>query len=175
MRFSPIAFSMSLMFAVVSSSGLSQKPDNQIDPRSIALVTQADAARRTGNLSGAEDLYETALAVDPRNRSAFTGLAEVARKQGLPGKAIRLYFEALAIEPNDPAVLAAQGEAMVEKGAVERAKLNLARVKALCKVSCQPATTLAAVIAKGPPVPVMTAQANTVVPPKGKEETTTKP
>jgi Tfp pilus assembly protein PilF len=175
MRFSPIAFSLSLMFAVVSSSGLSQKPDNQIDPRSTALVAQADAARRSGNLSGAEDLYETALAVDPRNRSGFTGLAEVARKQGLPGKAIRLYFEALAIEPNDPAVLAAQGEAMVEKGALERAKLNLAKIRTLCKVNCQPATSLAAVIAKGPPAPVVTAQANTVVPPKGQEEKTTKP
>ena len=90
-------------------------------------------------ISRAEDLYETALAVDPRNRSGFTGLAEVARKQGLPGKAIRLYFEALAIEPNDPAVLAAQGEAMVEKGALERAKLNLAKIRTLCKVNCQPA------------------------------------
>ena len=175
MRFSPIAFSLSLMFAVVSSSGLSQKPDNQIDPRSTALVAQADAARRSGNFLGAEDLYETALAVDPRNRSGFTGLAEVARKQGLPGKAIRLYFEALAIEPNDPVVLAAQGEAMVEKGALERAKLNLAKIRTLCKVNCQPATSLAAVIAKGPPAPVVTAQANTVAPPKGQEEKTTKP
>jgi Tfp pilus assembly protein PilF len=175
MRFSPIALGLSLMLATVSSSGLTQKPDNQIDPRSAALVSQADSARRAGKLSDAEDLYETALAVDPRNRLAFIGLAEVARKQALPGKAIRLYFEALAIEPNDPATLAGQGEAMVEKGAVERAKLNLAKLKMLCKTECQPATTLAAAIAKGPPVAVQTAQANTVVPPKGEEEKTTKP
>jgi Putative Zn-dependent protease, contains TPR repeats len=175
MRFSPIALGLSLMLATVSSSGLTQKPDSQIDPRSVALVSQADLARRAGKLSDAEDLYETALAVDPRNRFAFIGLAETARKQSLPGKAIRLYFEALAIEPNDPVALAGQGEAMVEKGAVERAKLNLAKLKTICKTGCAPATTLAAAIAKGPPVTVQTAQAGTVVPPKGKEEKTTKP
>lgn len=175
MRFSPIAISLSLMAAAVSSSSLSQKPDNQIDPRSAALTAQADSARKSGNLSNAEDLYETALAVDPRNRGAFIGLAETARKQSLPGKAIRLYFEALAIEPNDPAALAGQGEAMVEKGAVERAKLNLARIRSLCKTACPPATILADAIAKGPPAAVVTAQATTVVPPKGQESKTTKP
>lgn len=175
MRFSPIALGLSLMLAAVSSSGLSQKPDSQLDPRSAALTQQGDAARKTGKLSNARDLYETALAVDPRNRLAFIGLAEVARKQALPGKAIRFYTEALAIEPNDPVALGGQGEAMVEKGAVERAKINLTRVKALCKTSCQPANELAAAIAKGPPPAVVTAQANTVVPPKGKEEATTKP
>jgi hypothetical protein len=99
----------------------------------------------------------------------------VARKQLLPGKAIRLYFEALAIEPNDPVALAGQGEAMVEKGAVERAKLNLAKIRVLCKTGCEPATLLAAAIAKGPPDSVVTAQATTVVPPKGEEAKTIKP
>ena len=175
MRFSPIALGCSLMLATLSSSGFSQKPDSQIDARSVALTAQADAARRAGKLTTAQDLYETALAVDPRNRLAYIGMAEVARKQQLPGKAIRLYFEALAIEPNDPAALAGQGEAMVEKGAVERAKLNLARVKTLCKTECKSATELAAAIAKGPPPTVQTAEASTVVPPKGEEKTTTKP
>jgi Tfp pilus assembly protein PilF len=175
MRFSPIALGLSLMLATVSSSGLSQKPDNQIDPRSAALSQQADSARKAGKLSAAQDLYETALAVDPRNRPAFMGLGEVARKQALPGKAIRFYGEALAIEPNDTTALAGQGEAMVEKGAVERAKLNLARIRTLCKAGCQPATDLAAAIAKGPPPTVVTAQASTVVPPKGEEQVTTKP
>ena len=64
---------------------------------------------------------------------------------------------------------------MVQKGAVERAKANLARIKALCKVDCAPATQLAAVIAKGPPPAVMTAQATSTVPPKGEETRTTKP
>ena len=175
MRFPPIAIVLSLTLAAVSSSGLSQRPDSQIDPRSVSLVSQAEGLRKAGNLAGATDLLESALAVDPRNRAAFISLAEVARAQGLPGKAIRLYFEALAIEPNDLVALSGQGEAMVEKGAVERAKQNLARIKTLCRVECVPAKPRAAVIAKGPPAPVETAQATTKLPPKGEDEKTIKP
>lgn len=175
MRFSPIAVAMSLTLAVVSSAGQGQRPDDQINPRSVALVQQGEAARRAGNLAGANDLFETALAVDPRNRAAFLSLAQVARAQDLPGKAIRLYREALMLEPNDLAALEGQGEAMVQKGAVERARANLVRIKTLCKVDCASATTLAAVIAKGPPPAVVTAQANTTVPPKGKEAPANRP
>ncbi len=175
MRLSPIAVALSLTLAMVSSAGQTQRPDDQINPRSVALVQQGEAARRAGNLVAANDAFESALAVDPRNRGAFIALAAVARQQELPGKAIRLYREALALEPNDLAALTGQGEAMVQKGAVERARANLARIKALCKVECAPATTLAAAILKGPPPAVVTAQATTVVPPKGKEATTTKP
>lgn len=174
MRFSPIALALSLALATVSSSGLSQRPDDQINPRSAALVQQAEAARRAGNFTMANDLLESALAVDPRNRAAFVALGRVAQQQALPGKAIRMYREALALEPNDVAALTGQGEAMVQKGAVERAKANLARIKTLCKADCAPANQLAAAIAKGPPPAVMTAQASTTVPPKD-EKATTKP
>jgi len=169
MRFAPVAIGLSLMLATVSSNSLGQRPDSQIDPRSVALVAQADGLRKAGDLSGANDLLESALAVDPRNRAAFIALAEIARAQSLPGKAIRLYFEALAIEPNDLVALSGQGEAMVEKGAVERAKQNLARIKSICRVECVPAKTLAAAITKGPPPTVVTAQAATKVPPKPEE------
>ena len=175
MRFSPTAIALSLALAAVSSAGLSQQPDDQINPRSEAIQKAGEAARRAGNLTAAADLLETALAIDPRNRPAFISLARVAQTQDLSGKAIRLYREALAIEPNDLEALKGQGEAMVQKGAVERAKANLARIKTICKVECAQSTTLAAVIAKGPPPAVVTAQATTVVPPKGKEVVAPKP
>lgn len=175
MRFSPVAIALALSLAVVSSSGIGQKRDDQINPRSMALLQQGEAARAAGNLTTANDLLETALAVDPRNRAAFVALAHVAQAQQLPGKAVRLYREALALEPNDVAALAGQGEAMVQKGAVERAKQNLAKVRTLCKADCPAAGELAAAIAKGPPPAVVTAQATTIVPPKGGEVATTKP
>lgn len=175
MRFSPIAAALALALATVSSAVQGQKPDDQISPRSLALLEQGEAARKAGNLVAANDALESALAVDPRNRAAFVTLGKVALAQALPGKAIRMYREALALEPNDVAALGGQGEAMVQKGAVERAKVNLARIRTLCKTDCAPATQLAAVIAKGPPPAVVTAQANDTVPPKGKEVTTTKP
>jgi len=170
MRLSPIAVALSLTLAVTSSVAGGQKPDDQISPRSMALLQQGQAQQRAGNLAGATDTIETALAVDPRNRAAFIALAQVAQAQQLPGKAIRLYFEALQLEPNDIAALSGQGEAMIEKGAVERAKANLAKIKTLCKTECTAATQLAAAIAKGPPPSVVTAQATpTVVPPKEDE------
>lgn len=175
MRFSPTAIALSLALAAVSSAGIGQKPDDQINPRSLALLQQGEAARKAGNFPMASDLLETSLAVDPRNRAAFVALGRVAQAQGLPGKAIRMYREALSLEPNDLAALGGQGEAMVQKGAVERARMNLARIKTLCKADCPAGAQLAAAIAKGPPPAVITAQATTKVPPKGQETTTTKP
>jgi len=168
MRFSPVAIAMSLTLLVVSSGAIGQKADDQINPKSLALLAQGQSELKAGNLTAAQDALETALAVDPRNRSAFVALGRVAQAQQLPGKAIRLYFEALSLEPNDVNALSAQGEAMVQKGAVERARANLARVKALCKSECAPAVQLAAAIAKGPPPAVVAAaQPSDKVPPKG--------
>src|SRR4051812_14228040 len=143
MRLTPIALSAAIMLAAVSSAGLSQKPDDQIDARSMALTEQAQALTAQGRYTEASDLLETALAVDPRNRQAYIGLAEAAEGQKLPGKAVKLYYEALKLEPNDLNALAGQGEALVQRGAVERAKQNLARIKTLCHATCPQATNLA--------------------------------
>jgi hypothetical protein len=49
---------------------------------------------------------------------------------------------------------------MVRKGAVAKARENLARIQKLCMTSCPEQVTLAALIEKGaPPPPVMSAQA----------------
>ena len=152
MRFTAVAAAAGLLLLSVSTSLSAQRADDQIDAKSLALLQQGKAARAAGNLEGATDLLETAVAVDPRNRAAFVELAQVAEGRGLPGKAIRLYREALTLEPNDPAALAGQGQALVMKGAVAQARANLARIRTLCKGQCAPATTLAAAIAKGPPI-----------------------
>lgn len=157
MRITAISAAAALMLLSVSTSLMAQRADNQIDPKSLALLQQGKAARAAGNIEGANDALESALAVDPRNREAYVVLADIARAHGLPGKAIRLYREALALEPNDVAALRGQGEAMVAKGAVGRAKENLAKIEQLCKAACGDATALSAAIAKGPPV--ATAQA----------------
>ena len=171
MRFSPVALALSLALLTVSSGVNGQKADDQINPKSMALLTEGQSLLKAGQLEKANDALETALAIDPRNRAAFVALGRVAQAQQLPGKAIRMYFEALSLEPNDVAALSAQGEAMVQKGAVERARANLARVKTLCKTDCAPAQQLAAAIAKGPPPAVIAAQDSSKVPPKGQEQT----
>ena len=168
MRLTPIALSVALALATMATAGHGQRPDDQIDARSIALMQQGQALTAAGRYGEAIDMLETAHAVDPRNRQAYSALARVAQAQKLPGKATRLYGEALKLEPNDVGALAGQGEALVQRGAVERAKRNLERIKSLCKDPCPHATTLAAVIAKGPPPEVVTARAATtpVTPPQ---------
>lgn len=166
MRISLVSAAAALALLSVSTSINAQRADDQIDARSVALLERGKAARAAGDLDTANGLIESALAVDPRNRPAYLALAEIARAQGLPGKAIRFYREALTLEPNDQAALRGQGEAMVQKGAVERAKENLARLKTLCG-NCADATQLAAAIAKGPPA---TATAQVVPAPKAEEK-----
>ena len=152
MRFTSVALAAALTSVCISTSLSGQRPDDQVDPRSLALLTQGKAERAAGNVEAATDTLETALAVDPRNRAAFVELAQLSQGLGLSGKAIRLYREALLLEPNDIAALEGQGEALVAKGAVTLAQANLTRIKTLCKTACTPATTLAAAIAKGPPI-----------------------
>lgn len=159
MRVTAISAAAALMLLSVSTGLRAQRPDDQIDPKSVALVQQGKAAQAAGNLDGAADSLEAALAIDPRNRDAFVALAEIARARDLPGKAIRYYHQALNLEPNDVAALRGQGEAMVQKGAVEKAKDNLAKIRTLCgSGSCNDGNLLAATIAKGPPI-TATAQA----------------
>jgi tetratricopeptide (TPR) repeat protein len=137
---------------IVASPVIGQRADNQILPRSIELQQQAEQQLAAGKLMEAGDLLETAVAVDPRNRSAFVDLARVAKQQKLFGKAIRLANEALQLEPNDLDAIEVQGEAMVELGAVPRAKENLAKLQKLCSNTCRQVAQLNAAISRGPTV-----------------------
>ena len=74
MRLTPIVLTLAIAAATMASAGQSQRPDDQIDPRSTALVQQAQQQSAAGRLEEANDLLETALAVDPRNRAAYIAL-----------------------------------------------------------------------------------------------------
>lgn len=164
MRFSPAAIALSLLFVTASSMSVGKKPDYQVDPQSLALSAEGDAALKSGDKDSAMGWYETALAVDPLNRAAYVGLAEVAKAQGLKGKAIRFYREALEIDPYDQSIIVAQSEVMVAKGAVEAAQKNLARLRILCRTDCSGADKLAAAIEKAKEKPVVQASAVEIKP-----------
>lgn len=158
MRFTPASIALALALITVSSASHGQRTDAQISPLSITWMQKGLEAQRAGNLNGAVDAFETALAVDPRNRSAYIALAQVAKAQALNGKAIRLYREALLLDPTDLTALAGQGEAMVHKGAVAKAKENLAKMQTLCRGDCSQIGKLAAVIDKGSQTAVLDAR-----------------
>lgn len=156
MRFTPIALAAVLALASVATSIQAQRPDDQVDPKSLALLAQGKTQLAAGQLETATDTIETALAVDPRNRAAYDALGDVARARGLPGLAYRHYREALLLDPNDVVALRGQGEAMVTKGALIKARDNLAKIRKICRnAACPDATALAAVIARGAPQAAM--------------------
>jgi tetratricopeptide (TPR) repeat protein len=131
----------------------SQRADDQILPKSTDLQRQARSLIAAGKLDGAEDLLETALAVDPRNRSAYVDIARVAEKQHLFGKAILMTSKALMLEPNDADAIAVQGEAMVEMGAIARAQANLQKLQMICGAkACPQIAQLSTAISRGPTV-----------------------
>ena len=67
--------------------------------------------------------------------------------------------EALDRDPRNLAAIAGEGQALVEKGALEKAKGSLAKLESLCGASCPETQTLSATIAAGPPARVQTAEA----------------
>ncbi len=137
---------------LLASPVVGQRADNQILPRSVELQQQASAQVTAGKLTEAAEFLETSLAVDPRNRSAFIDLARVAQKQRLFGKAIRLTTKALELEPNDLDAIQVQGQAMVELGALPRARENLAKLQRICTSGCKQADLLSNAISRGPTV-----------------------
>lgn len=164
MRFSPPVMAIAAIFALSSSATFSQQEAYQPDPRSVLLVQDAKAALNSGDTDSAIGLFEAALAIDPANRAAYLGLAETARANGLPGKAIGLYRRILELDPNNVIALSGQGRAYVQRGAVEKAKLNLTRLRDLCEGDCVQVTLLSAALDQGPPPEILSAEAVTPEP-----------
>lgn len=158
MRFTPAALALSLLVAVTASVSQSAPPQ-PLDPRAAGLVAEGRQALAAGDANAAIDAFEAALAIQPGHVAILLNLAEATRKQGMQGKALRYYREALEREPDNIYALSGEGMALLEKGAVERARRNLARLQQLCGGNCPAARDLAAAIAKGPAKPVVTAEA----------------
>ena len=156
MRISVRFLALGAAATLVASPVIGQRPDDQILPQSIEFQKKGEAQLAAGKLMAAADLLETAVAVDPRNRSAFIDLARIAKQEKLFGKAIRLANEALQLEPNDLDAIEVQGEAMVELGAIPRARENLAKLQKLCASGCRQVAELSSAISRGPTVASVT-------------------
>ena len=142
-----ITFGLAVLSLTLSLSGAARAAsDDVLNPLSVRMADAGRAALAKGDASAAIDSFEAALASDPKNVSAFTGIAQSYEKLGLPGKAVKYYREALVLNPSDLAALEGQGKAYVTRGATARAQVNLARIKALCKADCSAATRLEAAI-----------------------------
>lgn len=146
MRFAPVSLALSLVFAISASGGQSAPPEG-LDPRAAALESDGKAALASGNIDKATDGFEAALAVQPGSTRLVLDLAEAARRQGMQGKALHYYRAVLARDAVNLDAIAGEGEALAEKGAIEKARVNLARLEGLCGKGCDAAKHLDASIA----------------------------
>ena len=158
MRDTPAALALSLLAAVTASVSLSAPP-SPLDPRAAVLLAEGRKALAAGDANTAVDDYEAALVIQPGHVAILLNLAEASRKQGLQGKALRYYREVLEADPGNVFAISGEGMALVEKGAVERARRNLARLEQICGSGCVPAKDLAAAIQQGPAPQMVSADA----------------
>ena len=156
MRFAPVSLALSLVLAISASVGHSA-PGEALDTRALALEGEGRAALAVGDVDKATDAFEAALAVQPGSGRITLELAEAARRQGMQGKALHYYRRVLTNEPHNLDAIAGEGEALAEKGALDKARTNLAKLEALCGVGCSAAQKLSAAIAKGPTAKVVIA------------------
>lgn len=163
MRYTPVAFALSLLATVTASGGLGAAPQ-PLDSRAAALLAQGRAELAAGAVDKATDSFEAALAIQPGSVPIYLGLGDASRKQGMQGKALHYYRLALQSEPGNLLAILGEGAALAEKGATEKARRNLARLEGLCGKSCEATRQLAAAIARGPAPKVVTAEAVTPEP-----------
>ncbi|MEL6709261.1 MAG: hypothetical protein AAFP79_13345 [Pseudomonadota bacterium] len=159
MRFAPAAAALSLFLATTAS--VTSAGEKAPDPRAGMLIEQGRTALASGDTQGAIDAFEAALTVDPGYTPIFLELADVARAEGLQGKAIKYYRETLERDPGNFKAISGEGAALVEKGALEKAKRNLARLQSLCGDACPETLSLMTRIEAGPPARLAAEQADT--------------
>ena len=157
MRFTPAAFALSLLAAMTASVG--HGADRVPDPRAASLVAEGRSELGSGQVQAAINSFEAALAIDPGFSDVYIHLAEASRRDGLQGKAIHYYREALKREPRNFAAISGEGEALLEKGALEKARRNLAQLESLCGKTCIETQQLSAAIRRNPQGSVLTAEA----------------
>ncbi|WP_265570588.1 tetratricopeptide repeat protein [Sphingomicrobium nitratireducens] len=150
MRITPLALALGLAASTVSVPTLASEQAMKSDPRSAALLEKGKALRAAGKLVEADDALEAALVADPANRAAFVEMARVAIDQKLYGQAIAMTRKALVLEPTDRDALGVQGEAMIELGAMDRAKANRDKLAKLCPTGCDPLGRLDGKLRSGP-------------------------
>jgi predicted Zn finger-like uncharacterized protein len=90
-----------------TSVSAEDKPVQGVPTDFRTALSQAASAVRSGDLGRAETLYNAALADQPGNVEALSGLGDVARRRGDAARAAQLYDQVLAQNPSYlPAMIA---------------------------------------------------------------------
>jgi predicted Zn finger-like uncharacterized protein len=90
-----------------TSVAAEERPSTGVPSDFRAALSQAASAMRSGDYGRAETLYNAALANQPGNVEALSGLADIARRRGDGARASQLYDQVLAQNPSYlPAMIA---------------------------------------------------------------------
>lgn len=158
MRFAPAALALSLLAGVTSSIAWSESGE-ELSPRAAQLVQEGNARLAAGDANAAIDAYEAALVVQPGSAQVLVRLAEATRAQGMQGKALHFYRAALVTDPRNVIAISGEGAALAEKGAIAKARRNLAQLESLCGSNCDATRRLASVLEQEPARHVVQADA----------------
>ena len=145
MRYAPVSIALSALLALNASVSHSSQPVI-LEPRAAQLEAMGHASLAAGDSDSATNAFEAALAVQPGAGQLVLDLADVARRQGMQGKALHYYRAVLADDPQNLAAIGGEGGALAEKGALDKARLDLAKLQGLCGTDCASARDLAALI-----------------------------
>jgi len=108
------------------------------------LTNEGLALATSGDWSGAEDKYRSALRADRSIPEAWNGLGHALKKQARYDAALVAYDEALRLRPDYPQALEYLGETYVELGRLDEARNVLARLEPLdAKLAAQLAGSIA--------------------------------
>jgi tetratricopeptide (TPR) repeat protein len=112
------------------------------------LYDQGRALALAGNY---ENALDTLYAIRDKNDSmVLTMIGYSERKSGNYDVGVDYYYKALAIDPENVNTREYLGEAYVEKGKINRARAELAKIEAVCGTACEQYQDLANAIAGKP-------------------------
>lgn len=133
-RFAVVGVAMAGLALSLSASGLWQaaEPVRPISPLSIAMQREGMRLLAARDYAGATGYLESALVADPRNGGAQRGLGDAARLSGFPGRAIGHYRAAIALDPADRGALSGRAIALLQQGAPDLARRDLAALREAC-------------------------------------------
>jgi len=96
-------------------AGLNARKEDRNPTSEGSLVQRADQLKKHSDYTGAFAEYRHALALNPQNEKALSGMGDLFRYSGFTDSAIRFYKASLAVNPRNPKVHDGLGTALYEE------------------------------------------------------------
>jgi Tfp pilus assembly protein PilF len=129
--------SMKMQQAAIADAKAKEAQRQALDPLALdrstgpptpgLYISMAELSARGGNIPQARQLYQKALAADPKHLDALLGAARMEDREGHMDVAVMLYQRAADAYPKNPTVLNDLGLCLARQGKLPEAERALAR------------------------------------------------